>query len=46
MSSFWISTKSNFDTSFSKCTSSMHCDVCIIGGGITGIVCAYYLSKA
>ena len=46
MSSFWISTKPNFDTNFPKCTSSIHCDVCIIGGGITGIVCAYYLSKA
>ena len=50
MNSLWISSKSDDD--FSKYISEVkkenaeeNCDVCIIGAGIFGLTCAYYLSK-
>ena len=42
--SFWLK---NFEMQkFSKLQENIDVDVCIIGGGITGISTAYYLSKA
>lgn len=45
MSSLWLSESESFsyDTKNYTCYSS---DVCVIGAGIFGISCAYYLSKA
>lgn len=44
MNSFWIE---NFKTTtYPKLDKNLNVDVCIIGGGLTGISCAYYLSKA
>ena len=34
------------EKSFSKLDKDMECDVLVIGGGICGILCAYYLSKS
>ena len=44
MNSLWIET---FDKNreFPKLSKSISCDVCIIGAGIFGISCAYYLTK-
>ena len=44
MSSYWIdsiNSLKNFDT----ITKNYECDICIIGAGITGLTCGYYLSK-
>lgn len=44
MSSYWLDSikeKKNFD----KIDNDYECDVCIIGGGLTGLSCGYYLSK-
>lgn len=43
MNSFWIE---NFKTkTYPKLEQNLNVDVCIIGGGITGISCGYYLTK-
>lgn len=43
MNSFWID---NFENkSYSSLDKDLNVDVCIIGGGITGISCGYYLTK-
>ena len=43
MNSFWIN---NFKSkSYPALNKDLNVDVCIIGGGITGISCGYYLSK-
>ena len=43
MNSFWIN---NFKTkSYDSLDKDLDVDVCIIGGGITGISCGYYLAK-
>ena len=44
MHSLWLET---FDKkqNFPKLNSNISCDVCIIGAGIFGITCAYYLTK-
>ena len=43
MNSFWIE---NFkDKTYPKLEENLNIDVCIIGGGITGISCGYYLTK-
>jgi len=43
MNSFWIN---NFKSkSYPTLDKDLNVDVCIIGGGITGISCGYYLSK-
>lgn len=43
MNSFWIN---NFKSkSYPTLDEDLNVDVCIIGGGITGISCGYYLSK-
>ena len=43
MNSFWLS---NFNkTNFENLNTDVSCDVCIIGAGIFGITCSYYLAK-
>ena len=43
MNSFWIN---NFKTtSYDSLDENLNVDVCIIGGGITGISCGYYLAR-
>lgn len=44
MSSYWINSIKNFEN-FNAIDSNYECDVCIIGAGITGLTCGYYLSK-
>ena len=41
--SFWLET--NKLNKYKSLDQNLECDVCVIGGGITGISCAYYLSK-
>lgn len=43
MNSFWI--ESSDFPNFSPLNKNISCDVCIIGGGITGITIAYLLTK-
>lgn len=44
MNSLWLS--ENFKIKYNKnLNSDITCDVCIVGAGIFGITCAYYLSK-
>lgn len=44
MNSLWINNFKN--KSFESLDQNLKTDVCIIGGGLTGISCGYYLSKA
>lgn len=44
MNSFWIDNFKN--KHFESLDQNLKTDVCIIGGGITGISCGYYLSRA
>ena len=44
MNSFWIDSIKN-DQNFEKLNSNIETDVCIIGAGIFGVTCAYYLSN-
>lgn len=46
MESLWIKTQKEILENSKKLEGKEECDVCIIGGGITGITTAYYLSKA
>ena len=43
MNSFWIDNFKN--KSYDTLDEDLNVDVCIIGGGITGISCGYYLTK-
>ena len=43
MNSFWIENFKN--NTYPSLEENLNVDVCIIGGGITGISCGYYLSK-
>ncbi len=45
MNSLWLSENINLKH-FETLNDNISCDVCIIGAGIFGITCAYYLSKA
>lgn len=45
MNSYWIDSTKSLVSSYSKLNSNLITDVCIIGGGITGVSCAYKLSK-
>lgn len=45
MNSLWTDSVPKLVESFPSLEEDISCDVCIIGGGITGISCAYYLSK-
>ena len=44
MNSFWIDSIKN-EQNFEKLNNDIETDVCIIGAGIFGITCAYYLSN-
>lgn len=44
MDSLWIDSIKNYDR-FKKLDKDLETDVCIIGGGIFGITCGYYLTK-
>ncbi len=46
MESLWIKTEKELLENSKKLEGTIESDVCIIGGGITGITTAYYLSKA
>ncbi len=46
MGSLWIDSVKNENNSYSYLDDDISVDVCIIGGGITGISTAYMLSKA
>lgn len=45
MNSYWIDSVKKNKKEFSKLSEDLTTDVCIIGGGITGLTTAYYLSK-
>lgn len=44
MSSYWIDSTKNLNK-FNSLSSDISADVCIIGAGIFGLSCAYYLSR-
>ena len=44
MNSVWLETF-DFNKTFPKLDKNISCDVCIIGAGIFGLTCAYYLTK-
>lgn len=44
MNSFWIDSIKN-EQNFKKLNNNIETDVCIIGAGIFGLTCAYYLSN-
>ena len=44
MNSLWFETF-NKTRQFPKISNNLSCDICIVGGGIFGITCAYYLTK-
>ncbi len=46
MESLWIKTVKTLLEDSKNLEGENECDICIIGGGITGITTAYYLSKA
>lgn len=43
MNSYWVDSTSK--TNFSKVQTDFYTDVCIIGGGITGIATRLYVKK-
>ena len=43
MKSYWIESVENNKKDFSKLQEDITADVCIIGGGLTGLTTAYYL---
>ena len=43
-SSYWLQTTKK--TKFDPLIQNIQADVCIIGGGLTGLTTAYYLSKS
>ncbi len=45
MSSYWIDSIKQTRKEFPKLEENKTADVCIIGGGLTGLTTAYYLSK-
>jgi len=45
MKSYWIDSIENKRKEFDRLNKNIKCDVCIIGGGLTGINTAYYLAK-
>lgn len=44
--SLWISSVKTQMKNYKKLEDAINADVCIIGGGLTGLTSAYYLSKA
>ncbi|MCI9016209.1 MAG: FAD-binding oxidoreductase [Clostridia bacterium] len=45
MSSFWIDSIKNNKFSFPSLDTDIKVDVCIVGGGITGVSTAYQLAR-
>ena len=45
MKSYWIDSITKEKKNFSSLEENEEADVCIIGGGLTGLTTAYYLSK-
>lgn len=45
MSSYWIESTKNIEKEYPKLKGNIETDVCIIGGGLTGISAAYELAK-
>lgn len=43
--SYWISSVEGLRKNYDKLDGDENVDVCIIGGGLTGLTCGYYLSK-
>lgn len=46
MESLWIKLEKDLSETCKTLENNEECDVCIIGGGITGLSTAYYLTKA
>ena len=46
MKSYWIDTVSNLQKEYMKLNNNINADVCIIGGGLTGLTTAYYLKDS
>lgn len=44
MNSYWINSEKNKEK-YNKVEKNIETDICIIGGGITGISTAYYFNK-
>lgn len=45
MKSYWIESIENEKREFTSLENNIEVDVCVIGGGLTGLTTAYYLSK-
>ena len=45
MKSYWMDSVKQTKKEFPKLEENKKADVCIIGGGLTGLTTAYYLSK-
>ena len=45
MDSYWIKSVPNLISKTDSLNKDLTCDVAIVGGGITGLTCAYYLNK-
>ena len=45
MSSYWVDSTKNIGKEYSSLGDNLEAEVCIIGGGITGVSTAYYLTK-
>ena len=45
MNSLWLS-ENSIDKNFDSLDKNISTDVCVIGAGIFGLTCGYYLSKA
>ena len=45
MLSYWIESTQKTKENFKSLEENQEADICIIGGGITGLSIAYYLSK-
>lgn len=46
MGSLWIDSVKDIQNNYSSLDKDISVDVCVIGGGITGISAAYMLTKA
>lgn len=46
MNSYWIDSVPNLISKTNSLDKDLSADICIVGGGITGLSCAYYLSRS